>query len=82
MYVSGVGEGWFPSDQILAAENDLMAVVQSGVSDDGSINSKEGAVGEGAACGQTGNTTSTTPGQNQGDDVLGGGICLIASLVE
>jgi len=80
--VLGVGGGWFLSDQALEAESDLATVVQSGVSNNGSVDSKECAIGEGVTGRQTGDTASTKPDRNWRGDVLDGGISLVGSLIK
>ena len=59
--VLGVGEGRFTSDHVLAAGNDLAAMVQNGMSDSGGIYRKGDAIHETVTSTQTGNTTSTKP---------------------
>ena len=80
--IPGVGEGRFTSNQVLAAGNDLAAVVQSGVNDKCSVCRKEGAVDDANTGGQTGRPTSTKPDCNGEGDVLDRGIGLVSRLIE
>ena len=59
--VLGIGEGRFATDQVFEARNDLAAVMQDGMSNNGGVDRKVGASHNGVAGGQTGNATSTEP---------------------
>ena len=80
--VFGVGGGRFATDQILEASEDLVAMVQGSVSNDGSVGCEVNAIDCGVTGRQTGTASTESDGEYGEGYILGGRIGLIGSLVE